>query len=287
MVLVPPTNPPGPCILPCYLIFIGIRGFRSVKVHGLSPCKKVHFVHGSNCNALIKLAKSMISPIRLRFIHSTVTQVKYGNIATRYSLTARYPRPDGLSTMISSLLYKVRTLPADLRRKLLCYWLTRNTGDLFFFALVGLPIVTLGLLFRFAYTDHIRIESAQRRHADLTCLAGNIYFEARGEPLAGQYAVAEVTMNRVASARFPGTVCEVVHEKRWDTSRQRYVGAFSWTELESVSWPKGIAWQRAIMAAVAVYDEQETPRVPGDSSRYLWFWYRRRIRRVRASCLAT
>ena len=70
-------------------------------------------------------------------------------------------------------------------------------------------------------------------------------------------------MNRVASPRFPGTVCEVVHEKRWDTSRKRYVGAFSWTELDSVEWPQGIALQRAMTAAVAVYDHQEEPRVPG------------------------
>lgn len=165
--------------------------------------------------------------------------------------------------MFNSLLYKVRSLPADLRRNLLFFWLTRDTGDLIFLILLGLPIITLGFFFHFAYTDQMRIDSEQQRHADLTCLAGNIYFEARGEPMAGQYAVAEVTMNRVASPRFPGTVCEVVHEKRWDTSRKRYVGAFSWTELDSVSWPKGIALQRAMTAAVAVYDNQEEPRVPG------------------------
>ena len=165
--------------------------------------------------------------------------------------------------MLNTLLYRARSLPADLRRKLLFYWLTRETGDLIFLALAVLPIVTLGLFLRFAYTDHIRMASEQQRHTDLTCLAGNIYFEARGEPLAGQYAVAEVTLNRVASKRFPSTVCEVVHEKRWDTTRKRYVGAFSWTELDSVSWPEGKPWQRAMMAAVAVYDEQEEPRVPG------------------------
>ncbi len=165
--------------------------------------------------------------------------------------------------MFNSLLYKARLLPAVLRRNRPFYWLTWDPRDLIFFALLGLPFVTLGLLFRFAYTDHIQVESEQKRHADLTCLARNIYFEARGEPMAGQYAVAEVTMNRVASRRFPGTVCEVVHEKRWDRIRKRYVGAFSWTELDSVSRPKEIAWQRAITVAVAAYDNQEAPRVPG------------------------
>lgn len=165
--------------------------------------------------------------------------------------------------MLDSLRYRARSLLADLRRNLLFYWFTRESNDLIFFALLGLPIITLGFLFRFVYTDQIRIQSERQRRADLTCLAGNIYFEARGEPVAGQYAVAEVTMNRVASRRFPGNVCAVVHEQRWDAIRQRYVGAFSWTELDSFSWPKGIAWERAMLAAVAVYDKKEAPRVPG------------------------
>lgn len=44
----------------------------------------------------------------------------------------------------------------------------------------------------------------------LECLAGAIYFEARGEPLAGQLAVAEVIVNRAASGRFPASYCGVV-----------------------------------------------------------------------------
>ena len=46
--------------------------------------------------------------------------------------------------------------------------------------------------------------------AGLFCLALNVYFEARSEDVVGQYAVAEVTLNRVASDRFPDTVCDVV-----------------------------------------------------------------------------
>lgn len=47
----------------------------------------------------------------------------------------------------------------------------------------------------------------------LECLAGAIYFEARGEPLAGQLAVAEVIVNRAASGRFPASYCGVVMQK--------------------------------------------------------------------------
>ena len=47
----------------------------------------------------------------------------------------------------------------------------------------------------------------------LECLAGAIYFEARGEPLAGQLAVAEVVINRATSGRFPASYCGVVTQK--------------------------------------------------------------------------
>ncbi len=48
--------------------------------------------------------------------------------------------------------------------------------------------------------------------ADWQCLAEALYFEARGEPLAGQAAVAEVILNRVDAAQFPGSVCGVVRQ---------------------------------------------------------------------------
>jgi len=44
------------------------------------------------------------------------------------------------------------------------------------------------------------------------CLAEALYFEARGESVKGQFAVAEVILNRVDSARFPDTVCGVINQ---------------------------------------------------------------------------
>lgn len=44
------------------------------------------------------------------------------------------------------------------------------------------------------------------------CLAEAIYFEARGEPKEGQYAVAQVVMNRVRSGFYPDNVCGVVYQ---------------------------------------------------------------------------
>lgn len=44
------------------------------------------------------------------------------------------------------------------------------------------------------------------------CLAQAIYHEARGEPEKGQWAVANIILNRVASPRYPSTVCGVVFQ---------------------------------------------------------------------------
>ncbi|MFU8836235.1 cell wall hydrolase [Roseovarius autotrophicus] len=44
------------------------------------------------------------------------------------------------------------------------------------------------------------------------CLAEALYFEARGESVRGQFAVAEVILNRVDSAAFPDTVCGVINQ---------------------------------------------------------------------------
>jgi spore germination cell wall hydrolase CwlJ-like protein len=44
------------------------------------------------------------------------------------------------------------------------------------------------------------------------CLAEALYFEARGETVRGQFAVAEVIVNRVESGRFPDTLCGVIRQ---------------------------------------------------------------------------
>lgn len=44
------------------------------------------------------------------------------------------------------------------------------------------------------------------------CLAKNIYFEARNQSHAGKLGVALVVLNRMADARFPDTICDVVQD---------------------------------------------------------------------------
>ncbi len=47
---------------------------------------------------------------------------------------------------------------------------------------------------------------------DVACLSEALYFEARGESLRGQFAVAEVILNRVDSSLYPDTVCGVINQ---------------------------------------------------------------------------
>jgi spore germination cell wall hydrolase CwlJ-like protein len=44
------------------------------------------------------------------------------------------------------------------------------------------------------------------------CLASGIYFEARGESVRGQAAVAQVILNRVRNPAYPSTICDVVYQ---------------------------------------------------------------------------
>ncbi len=121
--------------------------------------------------------------------------------------------------------------------------------------------VSVLLLIAVAFVFTLRAVYAYRdEQRNLACLARNVYFEARGEPAAGQRAVAEVTMNRKASGRYPDTVCGVVYQKNWDPLRKRYVGAFSWTEFDSLPAPEGEQWLQAWEIAEAVYYDRE-PRV--------------------------
>ncbi len=60
-----------------------------------------------------------------------------------------------------------------------------------------------------ARLDDMPLETAGDEAA---CLAEALYFEARGEPILGQIAVAEVILNRVDSRKYPDTICGVISQ---------------------------------------------------------------------------
>jgi len=68
--------------------------------------------------------------------------------------------------------------------------------------------------------------TAAEQTKQLECLTRNIYWEAASEPFEGKVAVAQVTLNRMASGKFPDSVCGVVHQK--NVFYERVVCQFSW-----------------------------------------------------------
>ena len=58
-----------------------------------------------------------------------------------------------------------------------------------------------------------RADTSEPLSEQMRCLAGAVYFEARGEPLYGQLAVAKVVINRSRSGQFPKSYCGVVYQR--------------------------------------------------------------------------
>jgi spore germination cell wall hydrolase CwlJ-like protein len=62
--------------------------------------------------------------------------------------------------------------------------------------------------------ERLGLFSANERAKQEKCLAEAVYFEARGEAVRGQIAVAQVVMNRAFSGYYPNTVCGVVYQNK-------------------------------------------------------------------------
>ncbi len=134
----------------------------------------------------------------------------------------------------------------NFRFRLFVYWHTRSKIPL---VIVSIVVLVSSLLVSLIYSSRNDVRITK----DITCLALNVYHEARGEPKAGQYAVARVTLNRAKSKHYPNDICDVVFQKNWDKRRQRYVSAFSWTELDSRPSKKSKTWQQAWDIAESAY----------------------------------
>ena len=104
------------------------------------------------------------------------------------------------------------------------------------FKVVGLWFIAVALI---AVCDHKLTElrsgieempagyvTAQEKIRQLDCLTRNIYWEAASEPFEGKVAVAQVTMNRLASGRFGDSVCGVIYQK--NVIYEKVICQFSW-----------------------------------------------------------
>lgn len=82
-----------------------------------------------------------------------------------------------------------------------------------------------------------QMETPGELSRQMECLAGTVYFEARGEPIHGQLAVAQVVINRAESNVFPSDYCGVVYQR----------AQFSFVKNGRMPRIKrsSVAWQRA------------------------------------------
>lgn len=70
------------------------------------------------------------------------------------------------------------------------------------------------------------VVTIRERERQLDCLAKNIYHEAANEPFEGKVAVAQVTLNRAASGKFPSDICAVIYQK--NVFYEKVICQFSW-----------------------------------------------------------
>ncbi|HYU96535.1 MAG TPA: cell wall hydrolase, partial [Sphingomicrobium sp.] len=85
--------------------------------------------------------------------------------------------------------------------------------------------------------------------AEQECLANAVYFEARGEPLRGQLAVAEVVMNRAASGRYPASLCGVVAQPAQFSFVRR--GRMPRADRASEAWRRAVGVARVAAEGMA------------------------------------
>ncbi|HEY4404642.1 MAG TPA: cell wall hydrolase [Xanthobacteraceae bacterium] len=117
---------------------------------------------------------------------------------------------------------------------------------------------------------------AERLHLDekgraksVKCLTEAIYFEARGEPVRGQIAVAQVVMNRVFSGYYPNTVCGVVYQ-----NANRHLACqftFACDGIPDVVREPD-AWERAKRIAAETIDGQLWLPEVGKATHYHAYW---------------
>lgn len=83
------------------------------------------------------------------------------------------------------------------------------------------------------------VDTAAPMSDELRCLAGAVYFEARGEPLTGQLAVAQVIINRSEDARFPRSYCGVVAQPgQFSFMRGKHMPA---VRTGTAAWSRAVA----------------------------------------------
>jgi len=88
------------------------------------------------------------------------------------------------------------------------------------------PTGTKNSLIKLAKKDHawaaFPLPKSSFSNRQRRCLTAGIYFEARGEPILGQKAVAQVILNRVRNPKYPDSICGVVYQHKHKRNRCQF-----------------------------------------------------------------
>jgi spore germination cell wall hydrolase CwlJ-like protein len=117
---------------------------------------------------------------------------------------------------------------------------------------------------RLGLTDKARAKAEK-------CLANAVYFEARGESVRGQIAVAQVVMNRVFSEFYPNSVCDVVYQNAHRYNACQFT--FACDRIRDVVTEPD-AWERAKRIAKGTLDGELWLDNIGKATHYHAYWVR-------------
>ncbi|WP_242183006.1 cell wall hydrolase [Sphingomonas sp. CARO-RG-8B-R24-01] len=154
----------------------------------------------------------MISPIRLSILYSTLFVVSIGSGLLYLVYSVAFSSQDivQLGDVPPPTVRSIQPRPADLPLE---HFLPQQTLDL-----SATQAVARNLASALATTNPSPppFDPSWLSETDFgaatTCLATAIYYEAAGEPIAGQQAVAQVVLNRLRNPHYPKTICGVVYE---------------------------------------------------------------------------
>ena len=119
--------------------------------------------------------------------------------------------------------------------------------------------------------QRLGLEGKPRARAE-KCLADAVYFEARGEPLRGQEAVAQVVMNRVFSGYYPNNVCGVVYQNAGRYLACQFTFACEHKNLDRIDEPD--MWVQAKQIAKDTLDGKIWLPDIGYATHYHAYWVR-------------
>jgi len=118
--------------------------------------------------------------------------------------------------------------------------------------------------------ERLGLDGSSRAKSE-KCLAEAIYFEARGEPVRGQMAVAQVILNRAFSGKYPNTVCGVVYQNAHRHLACQFT--FACDRIPDVIREPDM-WERAKTIASEMLDGKLWLDEVGKATHYHAYWVR-------------